>query len=315
VNRVRLRTRGGGAFADLTSVEAMTLLHCVNEAKDYVLETRDWDFDHRHDGVLVTQAVVESGTIGVTSGQATLTTSASDMLPVGDFATRLLVTADATYATTAVRLVSHTGMVGVLDAAWVGSTNATAAYRAVVYEYVLPDTVKDVTSVRFQEDELDLEFIAREESFHRRVPRPTQEISDNPRRIVVGSQVTRTGTAAAGTNGLGMLVWPCPLSAYRLEYSYRVRHPQLSATQSLENVPDAQIHDIVLAAFAFYEGSSGKDPDLAAANMRQADLRVAKHGAMDAADPLRHRPLQSMDERSGGEVQIGSRPANPDIFE
>jgi hypothetical protein len=315
VNRVRLRTRGGGAFADLESIEAQTILQCVNEAKDYVLETRDWEFDHRHDGVLVTQAVVESGTLGVTSGQAAITTSAADMLPVGDFSTRLLVTADAAYATTAVRLVSHSGTAGTLAGAWVGSTNAAAAYKAVVYEYVLPDTVKDVTSVRFQDDELSLDFVAREEGFHKHVPRPTQEISDNPQLIVVGSYVTRTGAAAAGATGLGFLIWPCPLSAYQLDYSYKVRHPLLSATQGLENVPEAQVHDIVLAAFAFYEGSAGKDPDMAGANMRVADGRMARHGAMDSADPNRHRPLRSMDERSGGGIQIGSRPADENIFE
>jgi hypothetical protein len=314
VNRIRLRTRGGGAFTDLTSIEAQTLLTCANEALSYVLDTRDWDFDHRHDGVLVTRAVVESGTIGVTSGQAAITTSAADVLPVGDFATRLLVTSDAAYATTAVRLVSHSGTVGALDAAWVGSTNAAATYKAVVYEYVLPDTVKDVTSVRFQDDELTLDFVSREEGFHAHIPRPTQELSDNPQTIVVGSQVTRTGTSA-GTTGLGLLVWPCPLTSYRLDYSYKVRHPQLSASQGLENVPEAQVHDIVLAAYAFYEGSSGKDPDLASANMRVADGRMARHGAMDAADPNRHRPLRSMDERSGGGIQIGSRPADENVFE
>jgi hypothetical protein len=263
----------------------------------------------------VTQAVVESGTLGVTNGQSAITTSVADMLPTGDFATRLLLTGDSAYATTAIRLVSHTGTAGVLDGAWVGSTNPTAAYKAVVYEYVLPDTVKDITSVRFQDDEISLQFAAPEEGFRVHVTRPTDQIHDDPSIVVVGPLVTRTGTAAAGTTGMGMLIYPCPLTSYRLDYSYRVRHPQLvAATDDLTNVPDAQIHDIVLAAFAFFEGSSGKDPDLAAANMRQADLRVAKHGAMDAADPNRHRPLRSMDERSGGEIQIGSRPADPDIF-
>jgi hypothetical protein len=258
--------------------------------------------------------MVASGTVGLTTGATAFTTSNANVFTPASYVMRLLVGEDSVLGNTAVRIVSYQNNAGALDAIWIGDNLAAADYKMVAYEYVLPATVKDITSVRFQDDEITLQQIGRDEGFHSAIPRPTQEITDNPSLVVVGSTVADTIlTGGTATPGLGLLIWPCPLTRYRLEYSYTYRHPQVSASQALENVSDAAIHEIVGFAYSFFESSSGRDPELGAANQRMHELRMAKHNAMDQADPLRHRTLRSRDEVTG--PISGSRPADPDIFE
>jgi hypothetical protein len=201
----------------------------------------------------------------------------------------------------------------VLDAPWIGDTAATASYQIVFYEYKLPATVKDVTAVRFQDDEITLKMVGWDQSFRSAIPRPTDRIEDNPEVVVVGAQVSPSYLTSTGAvdPGLGMLIYPCPLGRYRLEYSYKVRHPQLSASQDLENVSDAAVHDIVLNAFSLMEASAGRDPNLAEANRLIAEMRLNRHHEMNRADGTRRKVLRSLDDR-GGEPQ--SQPANPRVF-
>jgi hypothetical protein len=314
VNRVILRARAGSGVADFTGTLAQTVLQCVNEAKDYVLESRDWDFDHRHDGVLNTVAQVSTGTVGVTAGSTSFTTSGTDVFTPGDYVARLIVTEDTTQPSTAVRIVSYAGTDGELDAAWAGATNATADYKIVFYEYKLGATVKDVTAVRYQDQDVSLSSVGWDQSFRTRIPRPTDRIEDSPESVVVGAQVTPTyATGGAASPGLGLAIYPCPLSLYRLELSTKYRHAQLSATtDELENVSDAAVHDIVLYAFSLFESSVGRDPALAEANRRLAEIRMAGHHEMNRADATRRKILRSLDDRSGGGM---SMPANPYAFD
>lgn len=236
VNRLGRKMRWGGNLTSLTSTDERqnASIDALNEAKEYVLDGKTWDFDARHDGVLVTQAVVDHTSTAVTNLATGFT---AGTFAIGDYVARLLVTSDSSQGDTAYRILTSSGGVGVLDAAWLGSTAAANATSKTYFaEYKLPSTVKDVTSVRYQEMDVDLQFIGRDESFHVAFPRIHSEISDNPRTVVVGSQVTPTYETAgtASTPGLGMLVWPVPESAYRLEYSYTVKHPALTSSQGLD---------------------------------------------------------------------------------
>lgn len=314
VNRVRLRLRGGSGFSDFGSTEAQTILQCVNEAKDYVLETRDWDFDHRHDSyVLNTVAVVSTGTVGVTAGSSSFTTSSSDVFTPGDYVARLIVTEDGEQASTAVRIVSYGGTDGELDAPWTGETNATADYQIVFYEYKLDDTIKDVTAVRYQDQDIGLSVVGFDQGFRTVIARPTDRIEDMPEAFVVGAQVTPTyATGADPSPGLGALVYPVPLTSYRMEMSVKVRHPQLvEADDVLENVSDAAVHDIVLNAFALMEASAGRDPNLAEANRLISEMRLNRHHEMNRADANRRKVLRSLDDRAG---EQSSTPADPRVF-
>jgi hypothetical protein len=312
-NRVRLKTRGGGAFSDLQSNEAKTILDCLNTAKDYVLETRDWDFDHRHDEVVLnTVAQVSTGTVGVTAGATAFTTSASDVFTPGDYVARLIVTEDGEQPSTAVRIVSYSGTSGVLDAAWTGETNATADYKIVFYEYKLPVTVKDVTAARFQEQEIGFSVVGFDQGFRTAIPRPTDRITDLPETFVVGAQVTPTVTSGTATPGLGCLVYPCPSTVYRLDLSTKYRHPQLVGDDDeLENVSDAAVHEIVNNAFALMEVGPGRDPNLAEATRLSSEMRLNRHHDMNRADGGRRKILRSLDDR-GGEAR--SMPADPRVF-
>ncbi len=313
-NRVRLKARGGAAFGNLDSTEGRTILACVNEAMTYVLETRDWDFDHRHDGVLQTRAVVDSGTVALVAESATVGTSVSDVFTPGDYVARLLIAGDTNLSSTAVKILNYEATSGLLDAEWIGDTDAAAEYQIVFYEYKLPDYVKDVTAVRYQDQDMTLRIVGWDQGFRSAIPRPTDRIEDNPEIVVVGAQVMPTlltSDTATGP-GLGLAIYPCPLGRYRLEYSYKYRHPQLvEDDDELEHVSDAAVHDIVLNAFALMEASTGRDPNLAEANRMIAEMRTNRHHEMNRADASRRKILRSMDDRGG---EGASMPSDPRVF-
>lgn len=318
VNRVRRRMHMGDA-ADLTDALSKALLDLVNEAKDYILETRNWDFDARHDGVLNTRSkLTSSGTTLVISDSTSYTSTA---FTPDDSVARIVVADTSTntnQAQTSYRIVSLNPATGggTLDSPWLGTTFPSTADAYIYFaEYKLPDTVKDVLSVRYQDDDVELRFVGRNESFHKVVPRMHDRITNDPELVVVGSMVTPTydSTGSASTPGLGLLVYPAPLYTYRLDYSYTVRHPALSASQDLENVPDSVVHDIVLEAEALAYGSSvANDPDLAKSAHQRVEVRASRHHQVNTADPRRRMRLRSLDARGG--TDAGSRPVDEDVF-
>lgn len=335
-NRVNRYMRFGD---DVASLEATNVLHnsiidMLNAAKDEVLEGHNWDFDTRHDGVLLTQAQATTGTVSVTNGSETFTTSTSDVVTAdGGSVFRIRITSDASFGDTAFRVIGYTGTGGIMDAKWPGTTDATATYEIWAAEYLLPTTVKDVLSVRFQEHELELYQLGRNESFHSLVPKLHSEINDNPRIAVIGGAVT--GTEATGTTwaddtvwsdsstwadttvsntdtGLSLLVYPVPQSKYRIDYSFATRHPELTATNSLDAVPPYIVHDIVTTAVSLALASNiGNEPDLAKLTRQISELRRKRLHALNRPDPHRRTPLRSLDYK--GSMRTGG-PADPRVF-
>jgi hypothetical protein len=302
-----------GSLTDRLSV---VLLDLVNEAKDYVLETRNWDFDTRHDGIIVTKGVATDSATTVTNGLTAFTCAGGSPTPDASIdVAYLLISADAAQGDTAYRIVHANMGVGILDSAWLGTSAAANATSTIMYPiYKLPVTVKDVLSVRFQSDDLELKFVSRDETFNRVIPRFHDEISDDPRIVAVGSQVTTSYTTGGTPQvGTGVLIYPCPETSYRLDYSYTRRHPQLTDSQGLENVPDTIVHDIVLEAEALAYGSSvANDPDLEQRAHRLVELRTGRHHQVNTADPTRRTVLRSLDSKAG--PSTWSRPDDPDVF-
>jgi len=318
VNAVRGKLREERIAAistqDLLTTEIIDL---INDAGSEILEGNDWEFDVRHDGKLWfpasqsgTDAGVNATTIIDDSASAWLFYSADsatgkvfDDAAAIDLAgfrcsgnrlsARVVLTSlafgntswiitEVNHAATALVLTLSTGLK--MDQVAAGSDTWTTYAN----ELVLPATVKDVLSVRNEEEPIRLEFINRDMQFDRCVPRATDSYSNVPEVIYIGGTVTSTIRSSttvwdsisnvAAVTGTGCMVWPIPSADITLEYSYRVQHSDLSAaTDTWTGVPDHIIHTIELRAFqSALESGIQNDPDLAGRIERQVEKRTVR---------------------------------------
>lgn len=297
VNRVRRLLREEDA-AGLTDRLSVVLLDLVNEAKGDLLEDRIWDFDRRQDGVLFAKGEfteTDTAQVASTLTPVTLTTYAGLIgTYTGDFVSYVVVSSDTTYGDTAFRLVSGTVAANhtlTMANGWAGATDGTASARVVIPDYLLPTTVRAVTSVRHQEGDIRLHEITKETNLDWFAPRPHEHTSDLPTDVYVGSTITTTfdtDSASAGTTGIGLRIHPAPSSDLVLHYSYIYRHPTLSTSQGLDNV-DASVEDgIVRLAFAraMLQGI-GNEPATGALLEREVLTRMAAIHEGHDRDPMR----------------------------
>ena len=287
VNRVRRKARFQDAVTLTGDDMTPAIVDALNEGAREVLESHDWDFDMRHDGVLMTVASsTQSENVSVTNGAVTggFTVSSFD---IDDYATdkvaSIVVTSDGSFGDTTFRVPSVTTHATTpaftVETAWPGTSSAGVGTATIfAQQYLLPDTVRDVTEVRHQERTLHLQFVPRE---HRFPTRPHQRISTSIETVYVGSTITATyvtNSASAGSTGLGIMLDTVPSSVLRLDYSYRYRHPEMTlTTDTLVGVPD-HIQDVIVdTAFAKLSGTVVmNDPDLANVNRITAEANRAR---------------------------------------
>lgn len=324
VNRIRRKLRMGPDLSAFSSTDELTnvLLDMLNEGKREVLEHREWDFDIRHDGILkcVKERTYTTGTsvvsltnIGNTGVDVSATYS-------GSLRSRVMVTSDATYGDTSFIITNITNTGGndvyTIGVGWPGSTDGAASLKIFASEYILPSTVRDVLSVRHEEGEIALHFLDKSTELDPALPNPNLDSSDQPEAVYVGSTVRNTTLDGADPSyGLGMMVHPIPSENVVIHYSYRYRHPDLTAaTSEIENVP-AHVEDLIVDAAVARAQMSGvaNDPTLAALNVREVRRRADEAVKMTRPDPGRRRSLRSHDRRATRD-QFGSRPRNPRTF-
>lgn len=321
VNRVRRQLRHGDTSAFTDSLSPV-LLDLVNAAKNEVHEMFDWDFDIRHDGELRTVARRSyTGSFTATAASASVTnvgnTHAASF--VGNFRSRLVLTEDLTAGGTsfaiATATVSGADDAYVLETAFTGTGGSGLNGFVYVCDYQLPSTVKDVLSVRHEEDEIQVALIDKTLTFDRIMPAPHDTQTDSPEIVYVGGSVEST-TASGGTSTTapGLMVWPVPTTAYLLSYSYRYRHPQLSATTDTHDAPYAIVDCIVDKAVAkAYRSAVSNDPEMAVQIELDVARRLARLSQLSSPAPQRRTILKSHD-RVGGSTQFGSAPANSRTF-
>lgn len=327
INRVRRRHR----FPDVTTLTADDLVSPVqdalNESARQVLESRSWDFLIRHDGMLTTRPRVQaSGVVILKLGgldqisDTVPSTTATDH--AGDFVTRARITSDASFGDTSFRVPSVRNFGGqsvyFLDTAWPGSSDLAASLELFAAEYLLPDTVGDVLSVRHQEQDLELCFVPRQHGFDSVVQRYHESFSDSPRVVYVGAQITSTydrDQASSGDTGLGMLLYPTPESELALHYSYRYRHADMTeTTDTLVGVPNHVVDQIIeLAVAKTYISHIGNDINLGAKIRDDAMENLDRLYAMHRPDPARRVSFGSH-FGGGGRLRYGGRPKNPQVF-
>ena len=325
VNRVwrMLRHPDVTAFTDTLSP---AVLDAVNAAMHEVLETAEWSFLARHDGELsVVPRTQYTASFLVTNGSATISNvgQVDDATYRGSFRTRLVVTGSPTHGQTSFAVAS-TDRPGIsdryhCDTTWPGASNdISTLYDGTVYvvDYQLPTTVRDVLSVRHEEDEVKVQFIDRTETFDTYIPTAHLEDSDSPDLVIVGGQVTSTFEYGVGSasRALGLMVWPLPTEAYVLSYSYRYLQPDLSATTDTIDAPNSIVDLIVDKATArMYRSAVSNDPDMAERIEADVARRYQRLLHQDSPMPQRRQVLRSHDFATGPS-QFGSRPANSRVF-
>jgi hypothetical protein len=280
----------------LTETFASQVLDLVNEAKRDVLESKNWNFDERHDGVVTTVAPITgtatsvSGTSVVLSGITT-----SQIVPSASTASvaRIIFTADTAFGDTAYRIASSVDALGVanltLAERFQGTVSASTAVTIVFDDQVLPSTVRAVTGVRHQEGDLELFHLTRNLlNYVRR--RPHESDTDSPTTVTVGGTGESTynsGSASNGTRGTLFTVNPISSQKLSFNYSYYYRHPDLSASQDLVNVDSAVEDCIVRLAYArAMQSGIGNEPEVGMAIERDVMRRVD-----DLYSGLRRDPL------------------------
>jgi hypothetical protein len=321
VNRLR-RKHQLEAVTALGDDDSTVLLDHLNEAKRDLLEAYTWDFDLRTDGELITMPTL-SATVGVSNGLTSANTASFTISSLVFYpaVARMIVTSDATYGETAFKIesaVTSGPLVQMnLVSGWPGTTSASATASIVFDEYVLPSTVRAVTSVRHQERDLQLVETDRDVGMDAWAPRPHANQGSDPWLVFIGKRVAATYNTADSTTelaGISIKFDPTPsTTSLVFSYSYVYRHPDLSASQDLEGV-DPPVEDAIVRlaeARTYMSGFGGGDVELGAAMETEVINRVAALKGNSRRDPARRYVIGPSLSSSGNPVYgFGRLPRN-----
>ena len=341
VNSVRGKLReervGSISSTDLLTTEIIDL---INDAGSEILEGDDWEFDVRHDGRLWFPAS-QSGTGAIFTSASLPSRYESSNTPVistvvdtasgevfndvdlagwrmsGNRVRSRIFNGNSIYPNTSWIITDVDRAATQLNLTLgsdlrIDNDDPSGVWTSYGNEVVLPTTVKDVLSVRHEEEPIRLEFVNRSNQFDRWVPRSTDSFSTRPHLVEVGGTITstsRTATVAwttisaeAAVTGTGVMIWPIPSADVQLEYSYRVQHADLTtATSAWSGVPAGVIRMIEWRA---YQGAldSGiqNDPEAALRAEKQVEKRRLRAQMNQSRQPNRRRVPTEFGYGGGG---------------
>lgn len=290
VNRVR-RKRRQGDTASIVDHDDLACLDAINQAMDEVLSGLSWEWDVRH-AQIATKARVTSVSVTTSAGSTAIPITyagLADSDVSGDFVLRLLPAGISGYGDTALRALNATPPVAGVSFLRLGAAfpdaGTTTSGELFYAEYMLPDTVKTVHRVRYQENTLTLNTVGSTIEFDELYPRPQMEYGE-PRVASIGGWDISTylTTEDEPLPRLRLIVWPVPDDEYVLDYQYTYRHPALSAaTDTLDGVPPETVDTIVELATAYM---------VAHFDRRVSDARALRRDALET--------LGNIHERHGG---------------
>lgn len=310
VNRVRRRFREEDVTA-LGDDMSNFVLDLLNEAKRDILESWTWEFDKRSDGELLTRASLEGLACSVSQGDSeiyftyagTATQKANYFIGIEFPVAKVIVTSDPDFGDTAFQVESFnpantsyfwSAQNGLPE--FKGTTDASATATIVFDEYVLPSTVRAVTSVRHQEQDLQIAEVDRDIGMDSYAPRPHGSMSNAPERVFIGkfgistyrNDFAITSSSARYRAGITMKFDPTPNARLAISYSYIYRHPDISSTQDLQYV-DPAVEDMIVRLAEARGTMSGLGADVqtgAAMETEVLNRCAAIHGNI-RRDPLR----------------------------
>lgn len=311
VNRVRLNRREPTTTVIATPEDEVTL-NAINQAVEDILSTRRWEFDLRKDGQLALRARLDDCTIVTTAGSSSTTIARSDGLVdadvFGDYAVRVLPDGISDYANTAFRIErasspSVNSTTAVLEVTF-PTTNASSAAELHYSEYMLPDTIREVVRVTYQEAPLQLDGVDPVVTYAEMFPAPNYRVGPPEIVSVGGSDIsTYDSSGSAPEPRLRMAIFPVPDDEYIINYSYYLRHPALVIlTDTLDGVPPAVVDDIVFAATSTVR--MVWDNDWAASHLGDlAQLQAARKALAYGGNKGRRHTISSF-ETGGNRVHV-----------
>jgi hypothetical protein len=311
VNRVRLFRRQPTVAAISGPEDTMTL-NVINMAIEDVLSTKRWEFDLRHDGALTTRPLVDGASFisveGSPAGQVTVAAGITDLSVSGDLVMRVWRDGASESPNTSLRVVNSASVTGGVSSILVFGSDLpdseTSDAQLHYSEYILPDTVRDVVRVAYEEENLELMQVDPTVRYDEIFPNANDR-TGSPEVVAVGGYDIPTYLAGsdAPDPGLRFAVWPVPDDRYVIRYSYYYRHPELAAANdTLDGVPSAVTNDIVMRAASTM--MMAWDQNYAAAHFTDLseDQVIRKHRAYGGSKSRRHT-IGSF-ESGGNRVQV-----------
>ena len=314
VNRL-LRRHGYEDYSTFALPETKLALDLVNQAIRDLLSVRDYPWNIRNDGTVVLKPshsgtfagglpinTVDPDTFQITNFGVTHSTTEV----FGNFVTRLIITNATDFPNTPI-LVSWGNILALnlfvnLYENYPGVTVTNGDWKFVIYEYLLPDSVAKVISVRHEEQPIRLVEVQPHQSWDEWIPRP-HDNEGEPIIVGVGgmarSTVEASDLATANANRvtrLRLMVYPVPDATMLLQFSYKERLTELSATTDTLIAPSEFVDDVIDRAEALSNMTQRfNDPDLAQQQIRNSLLNSNRKWENSVVDPARRHPLRAQD--------------------
>ena len=183
----------------LSEESSIIALQVINEGIEKILNDKVWDFSYRNDGLMTTSPQI-TGTVDVTQDSREFEVQtfsgrsldwnnpdSTEVQPVR----YMLLNDDSAFGMTPwrIRQIESSGpgpFIGYFDRPFRGTTVTDGSYTVVAPEYVFPSNVRDVTSARAQEVPLGIRMIEPSSQLDQYIPRPTEQVNDQPVYIAIG---------------------------------------------------------------------------------------------------------------------------------
>lgn len=308
MNRLRAKAREEQVTAFAAGDDLhVALLSELNQAARIVLEERTWNFQHRSDGTLTLRLSNNEITGSAVSTVSALALTALDTVPEtvdlnGQFTTSFVFNANPTYGNTAFDLTGcRLGGAGVTATlpAMPYSTLTSVGWLLFVYQYALPTTVRAVTEIWHQEQDLEI-FQEAEHDFRQLVPRPHEDHGSMPQVAFLGGTLTTTVSNASTSTGSeldAIRIWPVPGTRELLHYRYIKRFGDLAvATDAFNGMP--LFAEDLIVQLAYARQLQSIQADLTRGMQMEAHVMAEmdqKH-RNNRFDPRRSRQLRSLDD-------------------
>lgn len=314
VNRLLVRLKYDEAV-NFDAENATLALELVNTAMDDLLASRDYPWNVRSDGVLNLKPTISgTNTASMADANTFLITSFSGSLDdvTGNFVTRLLITDDTSFAGVGV-YVQNAALLGTtlslnLTANYPNPSVVNGDWKLFFAEYLLPDTVGKVLSVRNQGEPVRLVEVEPHAGFDEWMPRPQDTEDGSPQVVGVGGTAVGTyqfNIDEDGNHRLRLMVWPIPTAVVQLHYSYKERFDPLSEVTDTRHAPTEFFDDVVNRAEAMaYSGAWQNDPALAQLLLQNSVVFATQKYANSRLDPQRRHVVRALDA-------AGSRRTDP----
>ena len=313
VNRL-LRRHGYediSAFGDPSDLLALDL---INQAVRELTSERDYPWNVRNDGelrILGKQESTAGGWNFLSASSAIVSTGFTGT--IGDYigtgnggsvVARAVVTGAPSFESTAMvvdGLNDAGSLIVTLASDHPGFVSASTDYnyKFIFTEYLLPNDAAKIISVRHQDEPLRLLEIEPYTPFDEVFPRPHDYEDGNPEVVMIGGQAEATydaGSSATANKRSRLMVWPVPTTTTMLNYSYKERIAEMSATTDVVDAPREFFDDVVNHAEALSNMTQRwNDPALALQQLSSSSRAAERKFRNSTMDPSRRHGLRPHD--------------------